>query len=194
MALPRIGNQVKLVPFDPKYAEAVSRWYYDVRYKVFFREFDDAPLSIDDLKKFDKIMARSGHEVFIILEKKTDEAIGIMTNICLKKRAGVFRFGILLDKDHQHKTWAIEAIILNSFYLYDNCGCRKLVVNFLASDRHIQRITEKGGFTQDAVLQKETLMDGEHVDEVRYFIMKDTANELYRSYVDELDKMEENKR
>lgn len=194
MILPRIGVKLKLVPFESKYASVVSSWYYDVRYKFYFREFEDLPFTTDDLSKFGEIMARMGIEVFVILDKETEKPIGLMNNLCLKRKSGVWRFGILLDKEHQNKTYAIEAIILNGFYLYDHCGCRKLVVEFLSTDKQIQRISEKGGFVREAVLQKETLIDGKYVDEVRYFIDLDTANTLYRSYVNALDEMEENKR
>jgi RimJ/RimL family protein N-acetyltransferase len=83
-------------------------------------------------------------------------------------------------------TVAIECIILLAFYLYNHKGCNKLVVDFLSDNQHIQRITEKGGFTRECLLTKESILGDQYVDEVRYTIFKDKAYELYGSYYESL--------
>lgn len=177
------GFVVKLVPFAPEHAEKVFEWYYDVAYKLFFREFD-APLSLEQCRQFNLIMAKSGVTIFMIIEKETNLAIGMMTHCPLKRKSGVTRFGILLDKNFQHKTYAIEALIILGDFVYNRLGFRKLVIEYLASDTHIRRISEKGGWIFETILKEEALIDGEYVDEVRYHMFKKVYDELYGNYFD----------
>lgn len=193
MVLPRVGLKVKLVPFRAEYAEAYFRWYYDAQYQAYFRAFPDVPLTRKDFDRFDEFMVRGGVQSFVVVDKESGAAIGSMSYACLKPKAGVYIFGIMLDSAHQNKTTAIECIILLAFFLYNHKGCNKLVVEFLADNKQIQRITEKGGFTREAVLKKESVINGQYVDEVRYFIFKDTAYELYGSYYESLMELTENR-
>ena len=177
------GYKIRFVPWDPKFAPIVFNWYYDVTYKLFFREMD-APYTVDDLKKFDAIMARGGVRLFMVIDKETLVPIGMVTHCCLKGKAGVNRIGIMMDKKHQHKTYTIEALIILLDYVYNRLGFNKAVIEFLASDKHIQRIAEKGGWKYEATLVRETMVDGKRVDEVRYYMFKETYEELYGNYFD----------
>ena len=180
------GYKIRFVPWDPKFAPIVFNWYYDVTYKLFFREMD-APYTVDDLKKFDLIMGRAGVRLFMVLDKETSTPIGMVTHYCLKGKAGVNRIGIMMDKKHQHKTYTIEALIILGDYLYNRMGFNKLVIEFLAKDSHIRRIAEKGGWKYEATLVSETVVDGQRVDEVRYYMFKDTYLELYGNYFEVLE-------
>jgi RimJ/RimL family protein N-acetyltransferase len=190
MASPKIGTNVNLVRFLPDHALAVYGWYYDVNYQDFFRELPDFPLSVEEFKNFGDWMSQSGKGLFVIIEKKTDKPIGLMTHACLKKSSGVFRFGIMLDRKIQNKTYAIEAIILQSFYLFEFCGCNKLVVEYLATNKHIERISEQGGFVKEAVLKDEAYVDGRYEDEIKSYITRARAHELYGEYYASLEEGE----
>lgn len=175
------GYVVNLTPFSPDHGTKVFAWYYDVAYKLFFREFD-AVLSVEDCSKMDVMMARGGVSLNTIIDKESNQPIGLMTYLCLKQKSGVFRVGILLDKKCQHKTYAIEALIILGDRLYNHLGCRKLVVEYMADDTHIRRISEKGGFVYESVLKQEALVDGELKDEVKYYMTKEVYENLYGSY------------
>jgi len=180
----RDGHVVRLLPFDPSHGEAVFSWFYDYEYRLFFREFDD-PLSLEQCRDFGKIMMTSGVRVLTIVGKDNpSKPIGLITTMWLKKKSGVSRVGILLDKNCQHKTWCIEALIVVGDLLYRRLGCRKLVVEYMASDEHIRRISEKGGFVFESILKDEALIDGEYHDEVKYYMMRDVYEELYGNYLD----------
>ncbi|MBI2339954.1 MAG: GNAT family N-acetyltransferase [Deltaproteobacteria bacterium] len=181
MSSTKEGHVVRLERFRPEHGKIVFRWFYDPAYRLFFRDFED-PLSLEQCKKFDKVMAGSGVGIFMIIEKSSDKPIGMVTHCCLKKKSGVNRIGIMLDKDFQHKTYAIEALIILLDYLYNRLGFKKIIVEYLASDHHIQRISEKGGWIREAVLKREAVVDGEYVDEVRYYMFKETYEELYGDY------------
>lgn len=175
------GYVVNLTPFSSDHGAKVFEWYYDIAYKLFFREFDSL-LSLEDFKKFDNMMARAGVSLATIVDKEKGFPIGLMTFCCLKQKSGVYRVGILLDKNSQHKTYAIEAFIILGDRLYNRLGCQKLVVEYMADDTHFRRISEKGGFVFESVLKREALVDGEYKDEVRYYMTKEVYGELYGNY------------
>ncbi len=186
MNLKKIGTIVRLVPYIPEHAPSFYKWFYDVRYQAFFRDYDDLPYTLDDFKVVGQKITMSGNALLTILDKTTGIPMGLMTYTCLKRKAGIFRFGIMLDQAHQRNTFAIESIILCAFHLFRNEGCHKLAIEFLESDKHIQRIAEKGGFVFESTLTGEALVDGKHVNEARYFISREMAEELYGSYYDAL--------
>lgn len=182
----REGYTVYLESIGPEHAEKIFEWYYDINYQNFFREFE-APLTIENCKDFGQMMLRSGVEAFMIMDKETGEAMGIMTMCILKKKPGVCRAGLMLDKKFQHKTHTIESLIIIGDYIFNKRGFNKGVVEFLDSDKHIQRITEFGGFIREGLLKDEAIVNDKYVDEVRYAIFKSTYEKLYGSYFDELE-------
>lgn len=183
------GPNLKLVPYSEEYAELMQSWFYDHRYAAYFRDFEEVPLSLADFKNLGRQFEKVGQNLYIIILKEANQPIGLMTNCCLKKKSGVFRFGILLDADHQRKTYAIEAIVIHGHYLYEYRGCQKLCVEILKRDEHIQRITEQGGFIFETVLKAEAKMGDEYLDEVRFYMDRARAYELYSGLFEELKKM-----
>ncbi len=188
MVLPKIGVKVRVVPYRPEHANSLFSWFYDFRYKAFFREYEDKAYTLDDFRQWGDRMERGGFGFFTILDKETGTPIGLMTHTCLKRKAGVWRFGIMLDEKYQRHTYAIECIIVHGFYLVENFGCKKLTIEFLESDKQIQRIAEKGGFVREGILAREAFVDGQYVDEARYYISDEIAYELYGSYHAALEK------
>lgn len=191
MAVPRIGKKVKLIPFQPEHAEALFAWYYDVTYQAFFREFPDRAVSLEDCRQFGEWLAAGGSTFYTIIDKNTEKPIGLMTYTCLKSKSGVYRFGIMLDEKHQGQAWAIESIMLLAYYLFEYRRCNKLVVEFLADNKHIQRISEQGGFVREGVLKNEAYIDGKYVDELRYSISKEKVCEVCGEYYAQLEEAEE---
>lgn len=182
MAALKDGHQVRLVPFAPEHGDKVFAWYYDIAYQFFFRDFDRA-LTLDDCRNFNKLLALSGVECLVVQHIASGEIIGLMTHACLKRKPGVAKLGILLDQTLQHKTLAIEAIIILCDYLYHRLQFNKIIVEVLATDAHVRRITEKGGWTFEATLVKEAVLNGALVDEARYYLLKDQFDKLYGTYL-----------
>ena len=142
---PKIGPNVKLVPFEPSHGPAVMGWFYDHRYQSFFRDFPDSPMSLEEGIRFFSDLPRRGINLFVVIFKETGFPIGLMTYECLKRKNGVFRFGILLDAKYQRQTHAIECITLLGYYLMEHEGMRKLVVEFLTTHEQVRPITELAG-------------------------------------------------
>lgn len=176
------GRFVQLVPFEKSHGAAVFSWFYDYQYRFFFREFDQQ-LSLEQCSHFDQIMQSSGVQLWTLMDVANPaEPIGLVTTMWLKKRAGVSRVGILLDTKSQHRSWCIETFIIVCDFLFNHSNCRKVVVECLASDQHIRRISEKGGFVFEATLQQEAFVDGVYQDEVRYFLTPEIYDQMYGDY------------
>lgn len=175
------GYKVKVVPFEPKHGQYIYQWFYDYRYQFFFREFI-SPLTGEACEHFNDVMATTKTVPLMIENIETGEVMGMMTYQNLKRKAGVVRIGILLDEDCQHKTYCIEALIIIGDFLYNRLDYKKLVIEFLESDKHIHRIATQGGWIKEATLVRESVIDDEYVDEARYYMFKETYEELYGKY------------
>lgn len=149
-------------------------WFYDYRYHAFFRDFPDVPMDLPAVIRFFTALPERGIHLFVVIHKESGFPVGLMTYECLKRKSGVFRFGIMLDAKYQLKTIAIECITLLGYFLIEKENMKKLVVEFLTTDDHIRRISEAGGFEREGVLKAEALVDGTYRDEYRYFITAET--------------------
>lgn len=180
----QVGKFVELVFFDPeKHAQILSEWYYDFNYRFFFRDFGE----IADPEKFKKMhlsLLQSGIVLLMIVKKDTQQPLGLMTYNVEKPSAGVYKYGILLDRSVQGKSFAIDAIIILMDFLFNKKSCRKIVVEFCNEDQQIHRICQAGMYAQEALLKEEIFMDGEYKDEARYFIFNSTFDLYYGDYFD----------
>lgn len=180
----RDGKTTRLVPYEEKFAEKFCEWYFDYDYRFFFREFLQN-LTEDQFKNLGDLLKRSGVYLVMILDVKTNEPIGAMTYTLEKISAKVYKWGIMLDRFHQHKTWAIDAIIVMCDFLFRCKHAHKTVVEFCDEDEHIHRITQKGGFDHEATLKEEIYIDGKYFDEARYSLSKKQFMQVYVGYLDD---------
>lgn len=176
------GKCVELCFFSEADAEALSSWYYDFNYRFFFREFLSR-FEPEDFKKLGANLKCGGVDLITIKDLNTKEKIGLMTFVLEKFSAQVYKFGIMLDVNHQGKTWAIDSIIVLGMYLFRVKKAHKLVVEFCDKDEHIHRITKKGGFTHEATLKEELLVNGIYYDEARYSMGAAVYEKLYGDYL-----------
>lgn len=179
----RPGHVVELAPYAVAHADKFAAWYYDYEYRFFFRHFSQT-FQADDFKTLGDAMEHAGSPLVIILDKALQTPIGAMTYSLEKSSSRIYKFGIMMDRDTQHKTWAIEAIIILADHLFTKRKAHKLAVEFCDQDAHIHRITAKGGFNHDATLKEELFMDGVFMDEARYSLHEDDYRRLYGDYLD----------
>lgn len=180
----RPGHVTELSYYTEVDADVLASWYYDYTYRFFFRDFGSA-LGIEDLKDLGNRLNRTGIRLLVIRDKSTQKPIGLMTFVLEKASARIYKFGIMLDDSIQHKTWAIDAIVILADHIFNTLNAHKLVVEFSDSDTHIHRITAKGGFVHEATLREEIFVDGVYHDEARYSLSRSTFTELYSGFLPE---------
>lgn len=176
------GKFTELVFYSEKYAEKMSEWYYDFDYRYFFRE-NIRQRTLEDFKVMRQDLAAGGVGLTVILDKVSREPVGLMTFQCTSNNSHVYRFGIMLEKGRQHKTHAIDAIIVLMDYFTHRCLAHKVFVEICDDDKHIHRICQLGGFTHEATLKEEILMDGKYHDVARYYLMADAFKGYYGNYL-----------
>ena len=178
----RSGHVTDLKPCQAADADDLFRWYYDRSYRFFFREFQ-SQLSFEELKDLGDALSYGGITLLVIVDKTTGKNIGLMTFVLEKRCSRVYKFGIMLDEGCQHKTYAIDAIVVLGDFLFRVKNAHKLVVEFCDEDKHIHRITQKGGFKHEATLKEEVCLEGIFFDEARYSLMRETFFELYKDFL-----------
>lgn len=176
------GHFVELAFYSKDDAAAVSTWFYDFDYRFFFRDFSFL-VKIEDFPKLGENLARQGISLVTIKDKKTGNPVGLLTFGLEKPAAKIYKFGIMLDNKLQHKVFAVDALIVMGNYLFHQKDAFKVSLEFCAEDKHIKRITDKGGFTHDATLKDEVFVDGKRYDEERYSMTKEVYVKLYGEYL-----------
>lgn len=182
ISLPPLGKKILLQAFEPRHAAAVSRWYYDFRYASYFRSFEDMPYTEEDCKNIMLQQQQAGMESYVIEDQNSRETMGITMCQCTVKRAGVYRWGILLDAKFQAQNLTIDVLATMGFYLFDEKKCQKLYVSTLSSDCHIGRILQEAGFELEGRLKEEAVFAGNYLDEVRYCLFKASFYQLYGKF------------
>lgn len=177
--LPAFGKKILLRLFEPQHAAAVSHWYDDFRYASYFRSFEDMPYTEEDCKNFMKILRQAGMENYVVEDQKSGALLGLTMTQCSVKRAGVYRWGLLLDQKFQAQNLTVDVLATMGFYLFDEKNCQKMYVSILEDDRHIGRILLEAGFELEGKLQAEAVFAGKYLDEARYCLFKERFYQLY---------------
>lgn len=176
------GKLTILKHYSEDHVDKLCEWYYDMDYRFFFRDFKDS-YTMNDLKKLGEMMEMEGTSLVTILDKEANVPIGLMTYNLEKPSAKIYKFGILMDKNAQHKSYAIDAIIVMCDYVFNKLDGYKFVVEFCDEDKHIHRITKQGGFNHEATLTEELFVDNTRFDEARYSLFASQFNEMYGKYL-----------
>lgn len=171
------GKNLQIRPMEQEDWKLISDWYYSGKYNEFFRDSDMVP-------KRDSFISYSnlfGAQTFIIynIEKL---AIGCIIIYDSKVLVGKASLSILIDEKHQSLKLCQEAITIITDYLFGHLRLRKLIVDCLESNVKLQSLVEYGGFIKEALLIGDSLMYGEPVNVIRFYMDRERAKEKIKEF------------
>lgn len=110
---------------------------------------------------------------FVIIRKENLELIGDIGVHFLASDAFQVEIGCTLNKNHQGKGYATEALTETINYLFDVLNKRRIVASIDPRNQPSISLFERLGFRKEAHFRESLFINGEWVDDLVYAILKD---------------------
>lgn len=159
----------------PDDAEAIYAYRSDIienQYQGWF------PGSVEEVREYIKSMPQTMEVVdycyqFAIFSAGGERLIGDMGIIFTNHNMMQAEIGCTLNKDHQGKGYAMEALEGMVNYLFGKLKKRRIIASIDPRNMASIRLIERLGFRKEAHFRKSYYLRGEWVDDVIYAMLKE---------------------
>jgi RimJ/RimL family protein N-acetyltransferase len=126
------------------------------------------PISFEELKKYCYTLMQSPHDMFFAIHTIENSLfIGTLRISQMNWRNRVADIGIMIgNKDYWSKGIASDAIQIICYYLFNQCGFRKLTAGFMSINPAMGKIFENLGFKKEGILREQNYFEGKYVDHI----------------------------
>lgn len=167
----RPTKNLSIRPFEKSDVPKMKEWFYSGDYPEFFR--DMLALNEEQLGVYAYIKDGQGFVIW-----KGSEPIGFIILYEIRAVAANAKLGILIDKKYQEQKFCLEAMVEMVRYVFERLRMEKLIVEVLKSNVRLQEILQKGGFTKEAVFEREAKI-GEYWEDVcKYVLFKGIFSQM----------------
>ncbi len=169
------GKLVRLRGVEPSDAEAFARWNLDGEMA---RELDFVwpPVSLAFIKRDVEEMSLRKLEADAftwVVEDAGAQAVGSVATHHCDRRAGVFRYGLSVAREHRRRGYATEAALLVLKYYFEELRYQKCLVG-VHSDNHASvALHERLGFVREGTLRRMVYTGGRFHDLHQYGMLKE---------------------
>ena len=175
------GTIINICPPNTEHINLYTKWMNSPKTRKYARyEF---PQNLEEVKKmFEPKQERISSEIFFEIWHKADEKpIGYTGLIRIRwfDRSALL-FYLIGETEYWGKRIATEAAKLVVDYGFNELNLNKIKATIFAPNQSSVRIVEKNGFTHELTLKREIYIDGEHVDALKYSILKKEWQALKR--------------
>ena len=175
------NTHVKLRAVEPSDAEFFFEWNQDSEMTAAM-DWLWPPTSLESVRRWVEEEARrrpTDDVLFLVIENREGERVGSISTHQCDRRAGTFRYGIAIRREHQRQGYASAAILLVLRYFFEELRYQKVTVNVHANNPASIRLHERLGFQLEGRLRRVVFTGGQHWDELH---MGMTAEEFRARY------------
>ncbi len=110
---------------------------------------------------------------FVLIKNESGELIGDIGVCFLDADKKQVELGYTLDKNHQGKGYATEALVEIIGYLFNELNKHRIVTSIDPRNIKSIELVERLGFRKEAHFKESILLNGEWADDLVYAILKD---------------------
>ncbi len=169
------GRLVRLRGVEPSDAEAFARWNLDSEMARDV-EFVWPPVSLAFIRKDleELSLKKLEADAFTwVVEDAHAQAAGVISTHGCEPRAGVFRYGLSVAREHRRRGYATEAVLLVLKYYFEELRYRKCLVGVHANNPASVALHEKLGFVREGTLRRMVYTGGRFHDLHHYGMLKE---------------------
>jgi RimJ/RimL family protein N-acetyltransferase len=169
------GKLVRLRGVEPTDAEVFARWNLD---SEMARDVDFLwpPVSHAQIKREVEELSQKKLEddAFTwIIQDAANVAVGLIRTYRCDHRTGAFRYGLNVEREHQRKGYATEAVLLVLKYYFGELRYQKCTVGVHSNNEASVRLHEKLGFRREGTLRRMVFTGGQYFDVHHYGLTKE---------------------
>ena len=139
-------------------------------------DFTWPPVSLARITKDTEVLALrkfEADEFFFIIEGGAGVAVGSINTRPRNRRAGTFRYGIFVEREHRRFGYATEAALIVLKYYFGELRYQKCTVSVHANNEASIALHEKLGFRREGTLRRMVYTDGRYFDTHYYGLTND---------------------
>ena len=169
----RQTNSLRIEPMTESDVIHLYNWCYSGQYPEFFRDVTGAP-DVEALQNYCHMRDGQG----FMLRRHDLAPIGFAMLYEAKYVPAIMKLAIMLDNQYQDQGYCLEAVWSLAEFAFNRLRMHKLVLEAVAENGRIRDIADRAGFTEEARLVDESIIDGKYVDVVRYAVVADVAKPI----------------
>lgn len=117
---------------------------------------------------------------YFVIENLDEEYVGRVTVWHTDRKNGVFRYGILIDKNNRGKGYGKDALIIVLDYYFNELNYQKASPTVYSFNKNSQAFHEKFGFIKEGQLRNDIYSRGSYHDMIYYGMLKEEFNNLHK--------------
>jgi RimJ/RimL family protein N-acetyltransferase len=176
------GDQIRLRAVEQKDLDAVAQSFEDLDTELDRYESDIAfPLSREqDRASLEALGKREGGDdsFFWIIENLEGQLVGYINTFDCERRAGVFKYAIVIRRPYWGRGYAREAITIVLRYYFRELRYQKLIAMVYSFNERSLRMHEKLGFTLEGRLRRTVYTNGRYYDHIFFGMTKEEFDQL----------------
>ena len=164
-----IGNDnIYFKPITTEDSELIIRWRNSNLVRPFF--IDQNLFTLEShMKWFESMIMTQKAFQFIVYDKKTDRPFGCAYLRDYDRANKKIEYGTFIgEKDCQGKGYGTQMAEIACEYAFNNLDIHKVFARVISSNKASSRSFEKAGFTKEAYLEDEVIINGEYKDIIFY--------------------------
>ncbi len=118
--------------------------------------------------------------LFLVIENRDGERVGSISTHQCDRRAGTFRYGVAIRREHQRRGYASAAILLVLRYYFEELRYQKVTVNVHANNPASIRLHEQLGYQLEGRLRRMVFSGGRYWDELHMGLTVEEFQARYR--------------
>jgi RimJ/RimL family protein N-acetyltransferase len=162
------NTHVKLRAVEPSDAEFFFEWNQDGEMTSQI-DWLWPPISLESARRWAEEEARrrpSDDALFLVIENREGERVGMISTHQCERRTGTFRYGIAVRRERQRRGYASAAILLVLRYFFEELRYQKVTVTIHANNPASIRLHERLGFQLEGRLRRMVFSGGQLWDEL----------------------------
>ncbi|MCJ7647715.1 MAG: GNAT family N-acetyltransferase [Candidatus Lokiarchaeota archaeon] len=168
------GENVSLVPLNIDHVEQYTAWKNDVRVRVYARNAE--PITVEQFKKSiePKDEGAKKEITMEIWHNKDKKAIGSCGFFNIRWFERICLMGLKIgEPEYWEQSHATEATSLLIDYGFKELNFHKIYAYVFTPNVASWKCAEKNGLTREAILKKDTYINGKYEDTYVYSILKE---------------------
>ncbi len=162
------GNRVRLRAIEPEDWQTFFDWNQDSEAArgMYYIPF---PGSQESMKRWAEKLATAepdDDKFFFVVETTEGEVLGSINAHSCEPHHGTFAYGIGIRREHQHKGYASEAILLLLRYFFLELRYQKATVEVYSFNDRSVKMHERLGFQLEGRLRRMIFTKGRHYDKL----------------------------
>lgn len=177
------SERIFLRAVSPEDACHFERWFNEPEVTLYLN-YGQLPTNEEEIFEMISEQKRRGDILFIVVDKKTKEAIGLTGLHDINSRARKAEYRVFIgEKKYWGKGLGTEITELVTFYGFDRLNLNRIYLGFTADNEKAGKAYEKSGYVKEGILKQDLYRNGRYYDSIKMAVLReDYLKKFYKDH------------